>query len=181
MKSLAVYCGSRMGNASIYRETAIELGHLLAEKNITLVYGGGDVGLMGAVAEAALEKKGHVIGVIPKSLVDRELALHTVSELIVVDTMHERKARMAECSDAFVAIPGGVGTLEEIFEMITWSQLGFHAKPCGFLNTDGYYDQLLAFLDEMVSSGFLKQPARDKILVRDTPESLLDCYQTLVG
>ncbi|HUA79160.1 MAG TPA: TIGR00730 family Rossman fold protein, partial [Dyella sp.] len=138
--ALCVYCGSQGGNRPVYVETARGFGEELARRNITLVYGGGKVGLMGAVATAALEAGGKVVGVIPRQLVEREVAHTGLSELVVVDTMHQRKTRMYELSNAFVALPGGFGTMDEMFEMLTWAQLGLHNYPCGFLNTLGYYE-----------------------------------------
>ena len=150
MKRVCVFSGSSPGADIAYRAAATDLGHRLADRGIELVYGGAHVGLMGTVADAALEGGGHVIGVIPQSLVDREIAHPGVSDLRIVDSMHERKAQMAELSDAFVALPGGVGTLEELFEVYTWNQLGLHAKPLGLFNVRGYFDGLARFLDHAV-------------------------------
>ncbi len=147
MKRICVFSGSSPGGDLAYRAAATDLGHRLAERGIELVYGGASVGLMGAVADAAMERGGHVIGVIPQSLVDREIAHPAIGDLRVVESMHERKALMADLSDAFVALPGGVGTLEELFEVYTWNQLGLHAKPLGLFNVRGYYDGLARFLD----------------------------------
>ncbi|GAB7081447.1 TIGR00730 family Rossman fold protein [Megalodesulfovibrio paquesii] len=149
---------------------------MLASRGITLVYGGASIGCMGAVANAALNAGGKVTGIIPKSLWDKEIGHPGLTELLVVDSMHERKAAMADRSDAFIALPGGAGTLEEFFEVLTWSQLGFHHKPCGLLNVDGYYDLLSAFLDHTVSQGFLKQPHRDIALMDADPAALLDAF-----
>lgn len=153
-KSLCVFTGSNPGNHPDYEKNAFLLGETLAKHQITLVYGGASVGLMGRVADACLQAGGKVHGVIPRSLEEKELSHKNLTHLDVVESMHERKARMAELSDGFIAMPGGMGTLEEIFEVITWSQLGFHDKPCGFLNVNGYYDHLLQFLDQTVTQGF---------------------------
>src|SRR5216684_2485810 len=161
LRSLAVFCGSSLGVASIYREAAREVGRLLGQRAIRLVYGGGHVGLMGVVADACLNAGGRVIGVIPQALADKEVAHRGLTELRVVSSMHERKAVMAELSDAFVALPGGYGMWEELFEMLTWSQLGIHCKPCGLLNVNGYYDPLLDLADQAVSEGFLREVNRD--------------------
>ncbi|ENV00566.1 TIGR00730 family protein [Acinetobacter variabilis] len=146
MKSIAVFCGSAMGNSKNFKEQAQALGESIANRGITLVYGGGRAGLMGVVADSALNAGGTVIGVIPQNLVDAELAHPLLTELHVVKNMHERKTKMSDLADAFIALPGGVGTLEEIFEQLTWGQLGLHQKPCAFLNIHGFYDELLNFL-----------------------------------
>ena len=161
MKSICVFCGSSYGALEAYADIARETGRAIAEQGYTLVYGGAKVGLMGTVADAALEAGGKVIGVLPRSLQDKEIGHEGLSELHLVDSMHERKAMMADLSDAFIALPGGVGTLEEIFEVWTWGQLGYHKKPCGFLNAEGYYDHLIAFLDHQTEQGFTKQVMRD--------------------
>ncbi|MDX6767130.1 MAG: TIGR00730 family Rossman fold protein [Candidatus Methylacidiphilales bacterium] len=173
MKRLCVYCGSSMGSRAEYREAAESFGSLLAREKIGLVYGGGNVGLMGVVADAVMAGGGEVIGVIPQALVDKEVAHFQVTRLHVVDTMHERKAMMAGLADGFVALPGGYGTLEELFEILTWSQLGFHPKPVGLLNTHGYYDPLLGFLHRMVEEGFLREDHRTFLAVADEGEALL--------
>lgn len=160
----------------MFLQSARSMGKEIADRNLTLVYGGGRVGLMGEVARAAMENGGKVIGVIPEALKDQELAFHELSELRVVDSMHERKAQMAELSDGFAALPGGYGTLEEIFEVLTWLQLGFHTKPCGFLNINHYYDTLLAFLDQSVEEQFIYQPHRDLIMQALEPAELLDKF-----
>lgn len=165
LSSLCVYCGSSPGSDPIYLETASELGRYLANSGIRVVYGGGNVGLMGAVADGALAAGGEVIGVIPKALAEKELAHHGLTEIHTVSSMHERKMMMAELSDAFLALPGGIGTMEEIFEVFTWTQLGFHAKPCAFLNTSGYYDDLFSFLKNMVGQRFIKQEHLDILLI----------------
>ncbi|MEA9985068.1 TIGR00730 family Rossman fold protein [Subtercola sp. RTI3] len=152
--TVAVFCGSSTGNDPVYLEAARQVGRTLAERGMGLVYGGGHVGLMGAVADAALAAGGHVTGVIPRALHDREVMHDDVTELIVVETMHERKTLMAEKSDAFLALPGGPGTLEEITEQWTWAQLGIHEKPCGFLNVAGYYDPFITLVEAMRDRGF---------------------------
>jgi uncharacterized protein (TIGR00730 family) len=174
MKRVCVFCGSSIGNKREYVEYAEALGGLLASKKIGLVYGGGNVGLMGVIADAAIAAGGEVIGVIPQSLKDREIAHTGVRDLRIVDSMHTRKAMMAELSDAFIAMPGGVGTFEEIFEAITWTQLGVHRKPCGFLNAGGFYTPLIAFIDQAVSEGFIKPVHRSMLVVDDNPERLLE-------
>jgi hypothetical protein len=174
MQRVCVFCGSSPGNGTKYLEAARELGSLLARRQLTLVYGGGNVGLMGQAARSCLEAGGEVIGVITRQLVKMEVALTSLENLEVVETMHERKARMAELADGFIAMPGGLGTIEEIFEVITWSQLGIHKKPCAFLNTDGYYDGLFSFLDHAVDERFIGDVPRKMILLDPQPESLLD-------
>ena len=174
MKRVCIFCGSSSGNNPQYREFAEAMGRLLARKKIALVYGGGHVGLMGVVADAVLAGGGEAIGVIPQALADREIAHSGLTDLRVVDSMHTRKALMADLSDAFIAMPGGVGTFEEIFEAITWTQLGVHRKPCGFLNAAAFYTPLIAFIDQAVSEGFIKPAHRRMIVVDDNPERLLD-------
>ena len=171
---LCVFCGSSVGLNPSFAAAASVLGAALARRNIELVFGGGNVGLMGVVADAALAAGGRVIGVIPHALVARELAHQGVTTLHVVNSMHERKALMAELSDGFVALPGGFGTLEEFCEAVTWTQLGVHAKPCGLLNVDGFYDGLLAFLDHAMQEQFLKPTHRDIVVHDRDPHSLLD-------
>lgn len=173
MQSVCVFCGSSPGAHPAYAEAAKELGQLLAARGVRLVYGGGHVGLMGALADAALAAGGTVIGVIPQSLADKELAHLGLTELRVVGSMHERKALMAELAEAFVALPGGIGTLEEFFEVWTWGQLGFHAKPCGLLNVGGFFDPLLAFLDGLVAQRFLRSEHRAMVEVDDAIPRLL--------
>jgi hypothetical protein len=178
MQRLCVFSGSSMGRAFVYREAATTLGTLLAERNIGLVYGGAAVGLMGAVADAALAAGGEVIGVIPQALVEREVAHTGLKDLRIVGSMHDRKALMAELADAFIALPGGIGTFEEIFEVWTWTQLASHAKPSALLNVFGFLDQLRGFLDYVVVESFLKPVHRDMLLVADRPDALLDKLAT---
>lgn len=173
MRRICVFCGSSPGKHPEYRQAAALFGRTLALEGIGLVYGGASIGLMGAAADAAREAGGEVIGVIPKSLVDLEVAHTGLDDLRVVGSMHERKALMAELSDAFVALPGGIGTLEEFFEVWTWAQLGSHSKPCAFLNTRDFYDPLLGFLDHVVDEAFLKPVHRGMVLVEKDPEALL--------
>ncbi|WP_422038137.1 TIGR00730 family Rossman fold protein [Roseibium sp.] len=178
MKSICVFCGSSFGTRDSYAETAVETGRQIAEQGFRLVYGGAKVGLMGTVADAALKAGGKVIGVLPRALEEKELAHEGLDELHLVGSMHERKALMAELSDAFIALPGGAGTLEEIFEVWTWGQLGYHQKPCGFLNVDGYYDQLIAFLDHQTQEAFTKKAMRDMVQIADTPQALIDLFKS---
>lgn len=173
MKRVAVYCGSNKGTRPEYAAAAHELGSLLAREKIGLVYGGGCIGLMGIVADAVLEQSGHVIGVIPEKLRLKEVVHEKLPDMRVVKTMHERKALMAELADGFIALPGGFGTCEEFFEVLTWSQLGWHAKPFGLLDIGGFYQHLLAFLDHARQEGFLRPPHRDLVLVADGPEKML--------
>ena len=179
MKRLCVFCGSSVGANPAFAEAATALGTLLADRRIGLVYGGGNVGLMGVIADAALAAGGEVIGVIPRSLADREIAHTGCTELRIVDSMHTRKAMMADLSDAFVAMPGGVGTFEEFFEAITWTQLGLHRKPCGLLNVAAFYTPLAIFIDQAVSDGFIKAVHRAAIVVDDDPARLLDTLTTI--
>jgi uncharacterized protein (TIGR00730 family) len=174
MKRICVFCGSSFGARPAYRQAAQRLGELLAENGVGLVFGGGCVGLMGAVADAALAKGGEVIGVIPESLVRREIGHRGVTKLHVVETMHQRKALMADLSDAFIALPGGYGTLEEICEAVTWSQLGIQQKPCGLLNIERYWDGLLTFLDHAVDEEFVRKENGQLVLVSTTPERMLE-------
>ena len=176
MKSLCVFCGSRSGTEPAHAEAAGALGRALAAEGITLVYGGGRVGLMGVVADAALGEGGEVVGVIPRALLEREIAHSGLPDLRVVGSMHERKALMSELSEGFIALPGGTGTLEEFFEVLTWAQLGEHRKPCGLLNAGRYYDPLLAVFDHMVQQGFLSEEHRAMVLVETGPEALLEAF-----
>jgi uncharacterized protein (TIGR00730 family) len=177
LKAVCVFCGSSSGNDPAYAEAARTLGITLAERGITLVYGGGHVGLMGVVADAALGAGGGVIGVMPKALVEREIGHTGLTELHIVGSMHERKAMMSELSEGFVALPGGNGTLEEFFEVLTWAQLGEHDKPCGLLNVAGYYDPLLAVFDRMVDRDFLRGEHRELVLVERDPSALLERFE----
>jgi uncharacterized protein (TIGR00730 family) len=176
VRAVCVYCGSSLGADPAYSEAAQALASGLARRGITVVYGGAQVGLMGALANAALAAGGEVVGVIPQQLVDREIAHRGLTELHVVATMHERKALMAELSDAFVALPGGIGTLEELIEMYTWAQLGLHAKPLAVLNTLGYYEPLAAFLEQAVDPGFLPGERRAALTVAADPDALLAAW-----
>ncbi len=176
MKSVCVFCGSRPGNDPAYAIAANSLGGTVAQSGLTLVYGGGHVGLMGVVADAARGAGGEVIGVMPKALVEREISHGGLTKLHVVGSMHERKALMAELSDGFIALPGGTGTLEEFFEVLTWAQLGEHGKPCGLLNAGGYYDPLLEVFDHMVEEGFLSEEHRAMVLVASEATDLLEAF-----
>jgi len=174
MKRLAIYCGSATPADPVYLESAREVGRMLAERGIGVVYGGGRLGLMGAVADAALTAGGEVIGVIPQALVDAEVAHRGLTELHVVSGMHDRKAKFTELSDGFVTIPGGTGTMDELWEALSWAQLGYHADPVGLLNVAGYYDALIAFWEKMGEVGFLRPQHRDLLIVADTLPALLD-------
>lgn len=174
MKRVCVFCGSSPGGNPNYRVAAQELGAALPRRGLGLVYGGGNVGLMGVLADAVLEAGGTVLGVIPRALAERELAHHGIQDLRIVGSMHERKALMADNADAFVALPGGLGTLDEFFEVLTWAQLGIHAKPCGLLNVAGYYDALNEFIATSVRERFVRPEHRDMILLDERPDALLD-------
>lgn len=174
LRRVAVFCGSRPGRDPAYAEAAARLGRGLAERGLTLVYGGGNVGLMGVVADAALDAGGEVIGVIPEMLEAREVAHREIHELIVVDTMHDRKHKIYALADAVIAMPGGIGTFEELFEALTWNQLGLHALPCGLLDVKGYYRHLAALLDQAVDRGFLPPRQRDLLASDADPDALLD-------
>jgi uncharacterized protein (TIGR00730 family) len=176
MDRLCVYCGSSPGARPAYRRAAERLGRTLADRETGLVYGGGDVGLMGAVADATLDAGGEVHGVIPESLVDAEVAHDGLTQLDVVDSMHARKQRMVDLADGFVALPGGFGTLEELTEVLTWTQLGLHDHPCGLLNVEGYYADLAAFFDHQVTEEFVSPDHRAMVIVEDDPETLLDRF-----
>ena len=173
MKSITVFCGARTGSDSMYVDAATQLGQSLAKQNIQLVYGGADLGLMGAVANGALEQNGKVIGVLPDFLKTREIAHKNLTELIIVKSMHERKTRMNELCDGIIALPGGFGTIEELFEMLTWVQLGLQKKPIGLLNVDGYFDSLMSFIEKMITSGFLREIDQELLIVRDSIDELL--------
>ena len=180
MKSVCVFCGSNPGNEPVYAAGARAMGAEIARRGLVLVYGGGAVGLMGIVANAALEAGGEVHGVIPRALREKEVGHYGLTRLEVVETMHIRKARMAELSDAFIAMPGGIGTFEELFEIWTWGQLGIHSKPLAFLNVAGFYDPLAAFLDNTVEAGFLKPTHRAMTLTDTEPATLLDRMEQYV-
>ncbi len=173
MRRICVFCGSSTGTDPIHADAATRLGRHLAAKGVGMVYGGGGIGLMGLAADAALAGGGEVIGVIPRSLWALEVGHARLTENHVVGSMHERKAKMAELADGFVALPGGIGTLEELFEVWTWAQLGLHHKPVGLLNVAGYFDALLGFLDDMVAKGFLHADHRAMLAVADDPDALL--------
>ena len=173
-RRMCVFCGSNPGVNPAYKNAAAGLGRLLAERKIELVYGGGNIGLMGVLADAALEASGRVIGVIPESLMAKEVGHQGLTELRVVGSMHERKALMADLAEGFIALPGGYGTFEEFCEVVTWSQLGLHAKPCGVLNVERYYDPLLALFDHAVKEGFLRSDNRTLVLEERDPRRLLE-------
>jgi len=174
LASICVFCGGNAGVKPIYGEMAVALGKELSGRGMTLVYGGGSVGLMGKVATAALAHGAQVIGIIPGHLTTKELMGYPIGELIVVESMHVRKAKMAELADAFVALPGGFGTLDELFEVITWGQIGLHHKPIGLLNVDGFFDPLIHYMDHCVAEGFIRPQHRQLFLVEDDPVRLLD-------
>nr|WP_242698523.1 TIGR00730 family Rossman fold protein [Bacillus sp. SD088] len=174
IKTIAVFCGSSVGNKEIYLDNAKKLGEELAASDRMLVYGGAQVGCMGALADSALNSGGNVVGVIPKKLQDVEIAHRNLTELYVVETMHERKAKMAELANGFIALPGGAGTLEEWFEVFTWAQLGYHQKPCGLLNVNGFFDPLMSMLNYTIEEGFMNSKYRDLIVIDSEPKRLLD-------
>ncbi len=178
MKRICVFCGASIGKRPAYRHAAETLGRALAERGIGLVYGGGKVGLMGAVADACLAAGGEVIGVIPQSLVERELAHPGATEMRVVGSLHERKALMADLSDAFITLPGGMGTWEEVCEVLSWAQLGLYRKPCGLINVEGFYDPLIAMFDHAVAEGFLAPQSRALVVEEHDAIRLLDVLQT---
>lgn len=180
MKSICVYCGSSFGNQPVYAEAARAMASEMVENNIELVYGGGKVGLMGVIADEILKLGGKATGVIPKALMDKEVGHTGLTHLHIVQNMHERKALMAELAEGFVAMPGGIGTLEELFEILTWSQLGFHQKPIGVLNVDGFYDGLIAFLQAQVRHGFVKPEQAELMLHATTAPALLQRLQNFV-
>lgn len=180
MKSVCVFCGSNPGNDPVYAEGARAMGVEIARRGMVLVYGGGAVGLMGIVADAALAAGGEVHGIIPRALREKEVGHHHLTRLEIVETMHIRKARMAELSEGFIAMPGGIGTFEELFEIWTWAQLGIHDKPLAFLNVAGFYDPLATFLDNTVEAGFLKQTHRAMTITDTQPATLLDRMEQYV-
>jgi uncharacterized protein (TIGR00730 family) len=177
MRRLCVYCGSRPGSQPDYTEAAQHLARALVKRHIELVYGGASVGTMGVLADTVLAAGGHVIGIIPQAIVDREVVHRGLSDLRIVTSMHERKALMAELSDGFIALPGGLGTLDEVFEILTWGQLGLHQKPCGLLNIRGYYRGLIDFLDHAVSERFITDVHRAMLLVEEEPERLIERFE----
>jgi uncharacterized protein (TIGR00730 family) len=177
VKYVCVFCGSSAGDDPVFAEAAVSLGASMVERGYGLVYGGASVGLMGTVADTVLQRGGDVVGVIPAALAAKEIAHQGLTELLVVDSMHARKAAMAERADAFVALPGGMGTLEEVFEVLTWAQLGIHAKPCGLLDVGGYFDALLHFLDNAVSHRFLRPQHREMLIVASQADDLLDRFE----
>ena len=177
IRRLAIFCGSNPGARTEYVEAARSLGTLLCERSIGVVYGGSSVGLMAALADTMLENGGDIIGVIPRMLVEREVANSALSDLRIVESMHERKALMAELADGFMALPGGIGTLEEFFEVWTWGQLGMHDKPCGLLNVAGYFDGLLEFLDRAVTEKFVRDVHRRMVVVESDPSDLLARFE----
>ena len=174
VERICVFCGASPGARPAYRDATAQLARLLAAENIGVVYGGGGVGLMGALADAVIAEGGELTGVIPRSLIDREIAHRDVMDMRVVGSMHERKALMADLADAFIALPGGIGTLEELFEVYTWAQLGLHQKPCALLNVDGYYDGIEEFLSHAVAERFLREETRALLLVDSNPATLLE-------
>lgn len=181
MKRITVFCASSLGVESIYEEQAYALGETLAQRHIGLVYGGAKVGLMGAVANGAIGHDGEVIGVLPHFLSSKEIAHEDLTELILVDTMHERKTKMHELCDGVITLPGGFGTMEELFEMLTWAQLGLHKKPVGILNVNGFYDDLIALIQNMVNKGLLKPINQQMLLIDDTIDGLLEKMQAYVA
>lgn len=181
MKRITVFCGSNFGTDEIYEKQAFRLGEILAERKIGLVYGGANVGLMNAVADGSLSKGGEVTGVLPVFIKDKGIAHKNLTELILVDTMHERKTKMNELSDGVIALPGGFGTLEEFFETLTWGQLGLHRKPVGLLNINGFYDSLKILAQTMVEKGFLKEANRKMLLISDDIEKLIDQMENYIA
>jgi uncharacterized protein (TIGR00730 family) len=180
MKRVCVFAGSNPGSQAEYRAAAQELGQALVVRQLGLVYGGAKVGLMGALADAVLAANGHVTGVIPEALVTKEVAHEGLSDLRVVASMHVRKALMADLADGFIALPGGWGTLEEFFEVLTWAQLGLHQKPCGLLNVRGYFDSLLSFMDHSIEERFVNRENRSMVLVSSSPQALLELFDRYV-
>ncbi len=181
MQAICVFCGASAGDRPAYADAARDLAQQLVERDLTLIYGGGSIGVMGILADATLAGGGRVIGVLPEHLSRREVAHAGLTEMHIVGSMHERKALMARRADAFVTLPGGLGTLEELFEVLTWAQLGLHSKPCALLNVGGYYDPLIAFLDGAVARGFVQARHRDMLLIDTQPASLLDRIDTYVA
>lgn len=177
MKRICVFCGSSPGSEPEYIEMAVQLGKELSKNKIGLVYGGGSVGMMGVLADSVVKAGGDVTGVITEKLFNMEVGFTELSDLRVVETMHERKAMMAELSDGFIALPGGFGTMDEIFEILTWSQLDIHRKPCGFLNVKGYYNKLIDFIDHMIVQNFISKPCRELVQVDEHPTGLLEKFR----
>jgi uncharacterized protein (TIGR00730 family) len=177
MENICLFCGSSIGNKDVYRRTARKLVGELVKRNIGIVYGGGKVGLMGEIADAVLELGGRVIGVMPRHLVEKEIAHKGLTALHVVETIHERKRLMSELADAFIALPGGYGTLEELFEILSWAELGIHQKPCGILDVNGFYQPLIRFLDFVQAEGFLRTASRKLVLVKD---EAMDLVETII-
>jgi uncharacterized protein (TIGR00730 family) len=178
---ICVFTGSQSGARAEYADAARQMSRELVERGYGVVYGGGNVGLMAVIADAVLERGGHVTGVIPDTLVSQEVAHRGLSELRVVQSMHERKAMMAELSDGFIAMPGGIGTMEEFFEVLSWAQLGLHDKPCGLLNIGGYYDHLIRFMNHAVDQQFLKPKHRALLIVEEEPTQLLDRFEPIIA
>lgn len=178
---ICVFTGSRAGARPEYERSAREFGRMLVERNYELVYGGGNVGLMAVIADTVLQHGGHVIGVIPEAFVEKEVAHRGLPDLRIVQSMHERKALMAELSDGFVGLPGGIGTMEEFFEVLSWAQIGIHEKPCGLLNVCGYYRPIVRFMDSAVTEGFLKPAHRSLLVVEETPQALLDRFESALA
>ena len=178
LQSICVFCGASPGNQPVYQEVAAALGRLLAQRGLRLVYGGGSIGLMGALAKAVHAEGGEILSIIPHSLVPKEIAGVSLGQLMLCDTMLERKELMGQHADAFIVLPGGYGTLDELFEMVTWTQLGIHSKPLGLLNINGYFDGLVQFLDHMASAGFVRPKHRDLVLVDTDVTLLLDRLAT---
>lgn len=181
MNRIVVFCGSGIGTDQIFEDEATRLGQKLAKQNIGLVYGGADIGLMGAVANGVLMENGIAIGVLPHFLKSKEIAHEQLTELIIVDSMHERKTKMNDLADGVIALPGGFGTMEELFEMLTWAQLGLHKKPIGILNVNGFYDDLINLMDTMMKKGLLKEAARQLVLVSDNIDDLLEKMKNYDG
>lgn len=177
VKTVGIFCGSSSGSNPIFEETTAQIAQLLAQKNIRIVYGGGAVGLMGKLTDATIQSNGYIIGVIPERLVDLELAHPGAQEMIVVDSMHTRKVKIAELSEAFIALPGGMGTIEEITEMFTLTQLGYFNKPCILYNVKGYYDKFIEFMEHMVSNKFMKPEHKDMMLVATTPQEIIEILE----
>jgi uncharacterized protein (TIGR00730 family) len=176
IKSICIYCGSSPGRLDAYSSAAFSVAEALVSRNIRLVYGGASIGIMGLLADQVLKLGGQAIGVIPKALAHKEVAHQQLTELHITQSMHERKMRMAELADGFIALPGGIGTLEELFEIWTWAQLGIHSKPCGLLNVEGYYDSLIGFLDHVLAEQFVKMHHHAMLIVESNPDKLLDRY-----